>query len=160
MSSNDLLLQRGDANTAKIPCPVATDSAYTPAAMNRHLFHHNVPLTGLIVAFAAVVAASVALRYGLMESDALHGLCAAASDDWRCAARRYVPQLFIDQRIGWLALVAGALAMATRIPALAAAAVISGGAGLILYSADYAAAGLLLGLIALTSTRSRRGHAH
>ena len=39
-------------------------------------------------------------------------------------------------------------------------AVISGGAGLILYSADYAAAGLLLGLIALTSTRSRRSHAH
>lgn len=160
MSLNDLLLQRGDANTAKIRCPVATDSAYTPPPMNRHLFHRNTPVTGLIAAFAAAVAASAALRYGLMESDALHGLCAAASDDWRCAARRYVPQLFIDQRIGWLALVAGALAIATRIPALAATAVLSGGAGLILYSADYAAAGLLLGLIALTSNRSRRSHAH
>ncbi|MDP3874163.1 MAG: hypothetical protein Q8Q80_16010 [Methyloversatilis sp.] len=128
--------------------------------MNRHLFHRNAPLTGLIVAFAAAVAASAALRYGLMESDALHGLCAATSDDWRCAARRYAPQLFIDQRIGWLALASGALAVATRIPALTALAVVSGGAGLILYSADYAAAGLLLGLVALTSTRSRRNSAH
>ncbi|MCQ9377617.1 hypothetical protein [Methyloversatilis sp. XJ19-49] len=128
--------------------------------MNRHLFHRNTPVTGLIVAFTAAVAASATLRYGLMESDVLHGLCAAASDDWRCAARRYAPQLFIDQRIGWLALAAGALAMATRIPMLAAVAVVSGGAGLILYSADYAAAGLLLGLIALASTRSRRSHAH
>jgi hypothetical protein len=160
MSSNDLLLQRGDANTAKIRCPVKTDSAYTPPPMNRHLFRHNTPLTGLIVAFAAAVAASAALRYGLMESDALHGVCAAASDDWRCAARRYAPHLFIDQRIGWLALSAGALAMATRIPVLVAVAVISGGAGLILYSADYAAAGLLLGLISLTSTRSRRRGAY
>lgn len=160
MSANDPLLQRGDANTAKIRCPVATDSAYTPPPMNRHLFHRNAPLTGLIIAFTAAVAASAALRYGLMESDALHGVCAAASDDWRCAARRYAPQLFIDQRIGWLALASGALAMATRIPALTALAVVSGGAGLILYSADYAAAGLLLGLVALTSTRSRRRGAH
>lgn len=127
--------------------------------MNRHLFPRNAPLTGLIIAFTAAVAASAALRYGLMESDALHNLCAAANGDWRCAARRHAPQLFIDQRIGWLALSAGALAMATRIPVLAAVAVVSGGAGLILYSADYAAAGLLFGLIALTSSRSRRNGA-
>ena len=106
----------------------------------------------LLVALALAVAGSVALRYGLMESDALHGVCALANDDWRCLVRRWAPQIFIDHRIGWLALVAGVAAALVRSRAMAKLALIGGGAGLVLYSTDHAAAGLLLGLIVLCPT--------
>ena len=104
------------------------------------------------VAFALAVAGSVALRYGLMESDALHGVCALANDDWRCLVRRWAPQIFIDHRIGWLALAAGVAAALARSRAMAKLALVGGGAGLVLYSTDHAAAGLLLGLIVLCPT--------
>ena len=106
----------------------------------------------LLVALALAVAGSVALRYGLMESDALHGVCALANDDWRCLVRRWAPQMFIDHRIGWLALAAGVAAALARSQALAKLALVGGGAGLVLYSTDHAAAGLLLGLIVLCPT--------
>jgi hypothetical protein len=127
--------------------------------MIRSLFRHTLqtaPGPKLLWALSAAVIASIAVRYALMESDALHAVCAAAGHDWRCVLRRWLPQLFIDQRIGWLALAAGLLSILTRHIALARVAIVSGGAGLILYSADYAAAGLLLGLIRIASHRSQR----
>lgn len=109
----------------------------------------------LLLALSAAALAAIALRYGLMESDALHAVCASANEDWRCYIRRWAPQLFIQHRIGWLALAAGLLAMPTGSRLLANIAVIGGAAGLVLYSADHAAAGLLLGLIARLSPGSR-----
>ncbi|HEY9194013.1 MAG TPA: hypothetical protein VIO81_14185 [Methyloversatilis sp.] len=103
-------------------------------------------------ALVLAVAGSVALRYGLMESDVLHGVCALANDDWRCLVRRWAPQIFIDHRIGWLALAAGVAAALARSRTLAKLALVGGGAGLVLYSTDHAAAGLLLGLIVLCSS--------
>jgi hypothetical protein len=113
------------------------------------------PGAALLGTLALATLTSIALRYGLMESDLLHGLCAVSDDDWRCMTRRWAPQIFMDQRIGWLALAAGALAWLPAWPlarrALAGLALVSGAAGLVLYSADAAAAGLLLGLITLMS---------
>ncbi len=105
----------------------------------------------LLSVLAIVTACSIGLRYGLMESDALHALCASANGDWRCAVRQMAPQLFIDHRIGWLAIAAAALALVTRSRMIASAAVVSGSAAVVLYSADFGAAGLLLGLIALAA---------
>lgn len=102
--------------------------------------------TGLLAALALAIAVSAGLRYGLMESDLLHGLCASATGDWRCTVRQWAPQLFMHERIGLAALALGVLALITRLRPLAALAVLAGGAGLVLYAADFAAVGLLLGL--------------
>lgn len=117
------------------------------------------PGAGLLVTVALTALSSIALRYGLMESDVLHTLCAASGDDWRCVMRRWAPQIFMDQRIGWLALAAGALSWPFASRALAGLALVSGAAGLVLYSADFAAAGLLLGLITFMSGPAGRADA-
>lgn len=101
---------------------------------------------GLLAVLVLVIALSAGLRYGLMESDLLHGLCADTTDDWRCAVRQWAPQLFMHERVGLAALALGVLALLTRLRPLAALAVLAGGAGLVLYAADLAAVGLLLGL--------------
>lgn len=103
----------------------------------------------LLIALLVAGAASAGLRYGLMESDLLHGLCAGGADDWRCLVRRVAPQLFMQERIGVLALAAGALALLLRYALVARLAVVAGAAGLVLYSADFAAVGLLAGLLVL-----------
>ncbi|WP_304002652.1 hypothetical protein [Methyloversatilis discipulorum] len=103
----------------------------------------------LLIALLVTAAASAGLRYGLMESDLLHGLCAGGADDWRCLVRRVAPQLFMQERIGVLALAAGALALLLRYALVARLAVVAGAAGLVLYSADFAAVGLLAGLLVL-----------
>lgn len=103
----------------------------------------------LLIALTVTAAASAGLRYGLMESDLLHGLCAGGAEDWRCLVRRLAPQLFMQERIGVLALAAGALALLLRYAFVARLAVVAGAAGLVLYSADFAAVGLLAGLLVL-----------
>jgi hypothetical protein len=158
------LLQRGDANTPKMSPVVVTDGAYRLMDTRPRKTEHSAepwrPGATLLGTLALAALASIALRYGLMESDALHTLCASSDEDWRCLTRRWAPQIFMDQRIGWLALAAGALSwlpagtLARR--ALAVLALVSGVAGLVLYSADFAAAGLLLGLITLMSGPASR----
>jgi len=159
-----MLLQRGDANTSKKRRVTVTDGAYR--SMNTHTRKAEVnaepwrPGAALAVTVALAALSSIALRYGLMESDVLHALCAASGDDWRCVMRRWAPQIFMDQRIGWLALAAGVLSWLPAWPlagrALASLALVSGAAGLVLYSADFAAAGLLLGLMMLMSGAAGR----
>jgi hypothetical protein len=105
----------------------------------------------LLAAVFLSFAGALAIRYGLMQSDTLGALCAGGTDDCRCALRTWLPQLFIDQRIGWLALASGALALLSGSRPFARIALLSGAAGLVLYSTDYAAAGLLLGLLVLVS---------
>lgn len=153
-----VLLQRGDANTSKMSPVAVTDGAYK--LMNTRPCKAEDDAgsrwlgSALLATLALTTLAGIALRYGLMESDALHAVCASAGEDWRCLTRRWAPQIFIDQRIGWLALAAGALSRPLASRALGHLALVSGAAGLVLYSAEPAAAGLLLGLIGLISLPS------
>jgi hypothetical protein len=103
----------------------------------------------LLIALLVAAAASAGLRYGLMESDLLHSLCAGGADDWRCLIRRIAPQLFMQERVGLFALAVGVLAPLLRHAFVARLAVVAGAAGLVLYSADFAAVGLLAGLFVL-----------
>jgi hypothetical protein len=103
----------------------------------------------LLITLLLAAALGAGLRYGLMESDVLHGLCAGGADDWRCLVRRIAPQLFVHERIGVFALAAGVLALLLRRAGVARLAVVAGAAGLVLYSADFAAVGLLAGLLVL-----------
>lgn len=137
-----------------------TDSAYRSMNTRSRKTKDNAepwrPGAALLVTVALATLSSIALRYGLMESDVLHALCAPSDEEWRCVTRRWAPQLFMDQRLGWLALAAGAFSWPLASRALAGLALVSGAAGLVLYSADFAAAGLLLGLITLASGQSSR----
>lgn len=111
--------------------------------------------TGLLWALALTVLLAASLRHGIMESDLLHTLCATPVEDWRCTVRQWAPQLFMHERVGLAALALGVLALLTRLRPLAALAVLAGGAGLVLYAADWAAVGLLLGLfVRLTGGRA------
>lgn len=134
--------------------PSAARPATGPAAdlmadLRRHVG------SSLLAALVLSIVLAAGLRYGLMESDLLHGLCAAGADDWRCTVRQWAPQLFMHERVGLAALALGVLALLTRLRPLAALAVLAGGAGLVLYAADGAAVGLLLGLfVRLTGGRA------
>lgn len=108
----------------------------------------------LLIALAAVFAACAALRYGVMESDLLHLLCASSDNDPRCVLRTLAPHVFMHERVGLAALAFGSAALLFRSPAVAAMAVLAGGGGLVLYAADYAAVGLLLGLFVRLAARS------
>lgn len=108
----------------------------------------------LLIALVAVAAACATLRYGVMESDLLHGLCATGGEDLRCLLRRTAPLLFMQERLGLTALALGSAALLFRSRAVASAAVIAGVAGLILYAADYAVVGLLLGAFVLLARPS------
>ncbi|WP_018411322.1 hypothetical protein [Methyloversatilis thermotolerans] len=107
----------------------------------------------LMVAVALVAALALTLRYGFMQSDALLNLCATDTRDWRCAVRGMGPHLFMEERLGWLALAFAATAVLLRARALAMAAVLTGVAGMVLYAADQAAIAFLAGLWCLINRR-------
>lgn len=96
-------------------------------------------------------------RYGFMESGWLSAECdgtvAEGFEGW-CAAKWLLIQSFLDQRLGWVSLIAGSLAFLSRSMSLALAGWLTGIAGLILYSFDYAAVGAVLSLLVWA-----RGHA-
>lgn len=102
----------------------------------------------VLVAGGAVLLLALAIRFGLMENEALAAQCALQADAL-CTLRTLIPQLFIDQRIGWLALVAGLVGFATGRRRLAWIGWLAGVAGMQLYSVDYATVGALLSLLAL-----------
>jgi hypothetical protein len=106
------------------------------------------------VLLACVGAAAFGARFGLVEPAGPSARCDAAPwGDAVCTLRSLVVQAFVDQRIGHLAWVAGALALALRSTALAGIGLAAGAAGLVLYSAGPAAPGLLLAALALLRTR-------
>jgi len=100
-------------------------------------------------AVAAVIVAAAAVRYGLMQNDALAVACARQSDDALCVARAAFPQLFMHDRLGWLAFAGGALAFMFARPKLGWIAVGLGAGGLVLYCYDLSAVGAVLGMAAV-----------
>jgi len=94
------------------------------------------------------LAAGWAARHGLVEPADLTARCDAAP--WGsavCRLRSAVVQAFVEQRLGWLALAAGALATVLRWRWLAWLGLAAAGAGLVLYCAGLSAAGGLLSML-------------
>jgi hypothetical protein len=98
----------------------------------------------LALTLVALVAASAA-RHGLVEPADVTARCDAAPwSDLACVLRMAVVQTFVEQRLGWLAVLAGGLATLLRWRWLAWLGLVAGSAGLVLYCAGPAAVGALL----------------
>lgn len=116
----------------------------------------------LLVVSSVVVGGVLWLRYGVLEAGVLPGDCAATFADGLqglCLAKWLLVQTFMQQRLGWLSLALGLAAFVLRRSPLAWGGWISGLAGLVLYSFDYAAVGALLSLLVLAraGAQGRRG---
>jgi hypothetical protein len=103
------------------------------------------PAAGPLVLVLSALALAQGLRQGLVEPAALTAACDAAPwQDAACALRTLTVQAFVQQRIGFAALVLALLATLTRRRALARLALVPAAAGLVLYSSTLAAPALLL----------------
>lgn len=97
------------------------------------------------------------LRYGVVEGGRLPTDCLGRQDAG-CALKDLVVWVFLQQRLGWLALGAGVAGIVLGWRSLAWLGWISGLAGLILYGADFAAPGLLLSLLVLLRRPQQAPH--
>ena len=128
--------------------------------MGRKYLHTHCRPEAIAAVGAAVLAAALLLRYGALEAGVFPLDCAGVSADGiggLCAAKWLLVQSFLHERLGWLSLVLGLAAFATRRRGLAWAGWVSGIAGLVLYSFDPAAVGALLSLLVLARAASQRG---
>jgi hypothetical protein len=98
-------------------------------------------------ALAMLVAA--ALRFLAVEPEAIAHACQPEPWSGLCAARSALIQLFLGQRIGWLALALALAALAFRRRAVARLALALAGAGLVLYSPEPASAALVVSALVL-----------
>ena len=110
-----------------------------------------------LASFAIALALAAAARYQLVEPAALAHACSDEPGTATCRFRTLIVGLFRHQAPGWLAAAAGLTGwLLTRrarwrqARAAGLLAVALGAVGLVLYSFDPAAAGLVLGAIALT----------
>lgn len=94
-----------------------------------------------------ILAAAMALRYRLVEPSSVGLLCNAGTGPWWCALRAVVIGLFGSGLIGLASLVTAVLAHLLDRRGLALIALATGAAGLVLYNADAAAAGFVIGLL-------------
>jgi hypothetical protein len=105
---------------------------------------------------AACLALALAARYRLVEPAALTAAC--EPDPWQgsCALRSLVVETFLQQRIGWVALVGAIVATVSRSLRIAGFALAAGCAGMVLYSTQLAApAALLAALVIVRGARQR-----
>ncbi|MBR0565183.1 hypothetical protein J5J83_03510 [Azoarcus sp. L1K30] len=102
------------------------------------------------------------LRYGAIENGLLPRDCTAAATaaDLSCSLKWALVQTFHQQRVGWFSLVCGCAAFMLSCRRLAWAGWLSGVAGLVLYSYDYAAVGGLLSLLVLLRPHQHRQREH
>jgi len=107
------------------------------------------------LALAATLAATAALRFLLIEPHDIGHLCLQTDAPWWCAVRGGIAAAFRSQAFGGLSLACGLWAWFRGDARFAAAAMVVGAAGLMLYNTDLAAPGVLLGIIAL----AQRGRA-
>jgi hypothetical protein len=116
--------------------------------LRRYAFYiHLAP--ALVVLLVALLA-----RYWMIEPAEIAFACEPTPWSGACAIRSLLIRTFVNQEIGWIALVAGLVATLARARRIAALALACGCAGLVLYSFEPAAVGALLALLVLV-----RGHA-
>ena len=108
-----------------------------------------------MVFLAGALGFSLWARYGLIESMSVATLCNATSVPMRCIVRDYVIATTILPLWGYIALVAGAIAVFSRRFDVTVLTLVSGAIGLVLYAGATAAAGFLLGWITLAGLIAR-----
>lgn len=104
-----------------------------------------------LLAVTAVAALALVARFGVLENPALAHGCSvadAAAPAW-CVLKAVLVELFTDQRIGWFSLACALPAFVSSHRGLAWAACLAGVAGLVLYSQDPAAVGVLSAALVL-----------
>lgn len=105
----------------------------------------------VVAASVAVLAGAMALRYGVIEPREIGAACQVGLGPWWCGLRAAVVVVFQSGLLGGGSLILAVVALAAGDRALgrvaAVAAIMTGAAGLVLYNAGVASAGLLLGLI-------------
>jgi hypothetical protein len=97
---------------------------------------------------AVGLAAAAALRFLVIEQPEYGWACQSLSPPWWCPIRTAGIEVIRFGLFGFVALIAGALAVLRRSQLAAQLAVASGAAGLILYVPEPAAGGALLGALA------------
>jgi hypothetical protein len=114
------------------------------------------PFVPLTLAIAGAGIAAAALRLLVVEPEATAHLCSAPGAPSWCTARAAAIAAFGSGALAAAAVLAGVVATVTRRAGAALAAVALGVAGLVLYSIEAGAVGLLLGLLALARPRERQ----
>ena len=104
--------------------------------------------TRLALIFAFGIAAGFAVRFLIVETPALAWACGGAMHPWWCVWREALILALRYQAVGGLAAVSGFAALFGGWQRAAAIAVGIGGAGLLLYAPELAAAGVLAGALA------------
>lgn len=95
----------------------------------------------------ATLAAAMAIRYQVVEPASVGLLCDPGTGPWWCGLRAAVVMLFGSGALGLLSLGSGLLAHLLDWRGLAVLALVAGAAGLVLYNADTAAVGFVIGLL-------------
>ena len=106
----------------------------------------------VITVCATAFALAVAARHGLVEPADMTAHCDGGAKDVWCTVRAWTIQSFVDQRIGWVALVLAMLATVTAWRSVATAALFVACIGLILYTIELCAPAVLLALLVFVRT--------
>ncbi len=91
--------------------------------------------------------AAMALRYRVVEPASVGLLCDPGTGPWWCQLRAAVVMLFGSGALGLLSLATGILSHFLDWRGMAVLALAAGAAGLVLYNADTAAVGFVVGLL-------------
>ena len=102
----------------------------------------------LLLSGVAVLGLALWARYGLIEPEGIAHAC-LGSEEWHCVLRDLIVATFNRQQLGYVAVGAAVFALAPTLRPLAWLAWASGIAGLVLYSWDYSAVGVVLALLVL-----------
>ena len=115
-------------------------------------------LTAVSICILALALAAAA-RHWLIEPADMSARCDAGGADLWCVVRAWIIQSFVQQRIGWFALVAACVATVTAWRSVAAVALCAACAGLLLYTTALCAPAALLALLVLVRERQPAGAA-
>ena len=113
----------------------------------------------VVLTCTVALALAAAARHWLIEPAGVSARCDAGAADGWCLMRAWTIQLFVHQRIGWLALGLGLIAQVTRWRGVVCVALFAACAGLVLYTAEWCAPAALLALLALVRKPKTADHA-
>ncbi len=115
------------------------------------------PVVRVLLFAAALAAVMQSIRLLLVEPDAVASGCVINAQQWPCQLRMLAVIGFVRNVYGPLSLIAALLAWVSGIRLFAVLAMAAGMAGVVLYSFELSALGLMLGaLLLVRDTRSTR----